>query len=47
MNRETLDFEELVERAMEGLPPEFSDLLDNVIVMVEDWPDRTTLETYG
>jgi len=47
VNRETLDFEELVERAMEGLPPEFSDLLDNVVVMVEDWPDRSTLQSYG
>jgi len=47
MNRETLDFEELVERAMEGLPPEFSDLLDNVVVMVEDWPDHSTLQSYG
>ena len=47
VNRETLDFEELVERAMDGLPPEFSDLLDNVVVMVEDWPDRSTLEAYG
>ncbi len=47
MNRETLDFEELVERALDGLPPEFSDLLDNVVVMVEDWPNRSTLEAYG
>lgn len=46
MNRETLEFEELVEQAMDGLPPELSDLLDNVVVMVEDWPDRTTLEAY-
>lgn len=46
VNRETLDFEELVERAMDGLPPELSDLLDNVVVMVEEWPERATLEAY-
>lgn len=46
MNRETLEFEELVEQAMDGLPPELSDLLDNVVVMVEDWPDDSTLEAY-
>ncbi len=42
MNRETLNFEELVERALEGLPPEFMELLENVAIMVEDWPDYST-----
>jgi predicted Zn-dependent protease with MMP-like domain len=34
----TLDFYELVERALDGLPPELSGLLDNVAIVVEDWP---------
>ena len=47
VNRETVDFEELMKLAMDGLPPEISELLDNVVVMVEGWPDRETLDQYG
>ncbi len=36
------DFYELVERALEELPPELAELLDNVAVVVEDWPDYST-----
>ena len=42
VNRETLDFYELVEQALEGLPPELSALLDNVAIVVDDWPDYST-----
>ena len=42
MNKETLDFYELVERALEGLPPELSELLDNVAIVVDDWPENST-----
>ncbi len=42
MNRETLDFYELVERALEGLPSELSALLDNVAIVVDDWPEYST-----
>jgi predicted Zn-dependent protease with MMP-like domain len=42
VNRETLDFYELVEQALEGLPPELSELLDNVAIVVDDWPDYLT-----
>ena len=42
VNRETLDFYELVERALEGLPPELAKLLDNVAIVVDDWPDYST-----
>lgn len=42
MNRETIDFYEMVERALEGLPPELSAMLDNVAIMVEDWPELST-----
>jgi len=31
---------------MAGLPTELSDMLDNVVVMVEDWPDRETIDYY-
>jgi predicted Zn-dependent protease with MMP-like domain len=42
VNKGTLDFYELVERAVEGLPPELSRLLDNVAIVVDDWPDYST-----
>ena len=36
------DFYELVERALEELPPELAELLDNVAIVVEDWPEYST-----
>ena len=42
VSSETLDFYELVENALEGLPPELSELLDNVAIVVDDWPDYST-----
>ena len=42
MYHETEEFEDMVERALEGLPPEFLELLDNVAILVEDWPDYST-----
>lgn len=39
MNGDTEDFYELVERALEGLPEEISGLLDNVAIVVDDWPE--------
>lgn len=42
MNKESLDFYELVERALEDLPPELAELLDNLAILVEDWPDPGT-----
>jgi predicted Zn-dependent protease with MMP-like domain len=47
VNRPTLDFYELVERALDGLPPELSSLLENVAIVVEDWPDRSTQHVSG
>jgi predicted Zn-dependent protease with MMP-like domain len=38
------EFEALVEEALAGLPPEFAELLDNVVVVVEEEPDRNDLE---
>ena len=34
------DFDALVERALDGLPPELAELLDNVAIVVEDWPEH-------
>jgi len=47
VNREALDFYRLVERALEGLPPELSSLLDNVAIVVDDWPDFSTPPVSG
>jgi predicted Zn-dependent protease with MMP-like domain len=42
VKEENLDFYKLVERALEGLPPELSRLLDNVAIVVDDWPEYST-----
>ena len=42
MKSENQDFYALVERALEQLPPELMTLLDNVAIVVEDWPDYST-----
>ena len=36
------DFYEMVEDALEGLPPELAELLDNVAIVVEAWPEYST-----
>ena len=36
-------FERLVSEALDALPEEFQGALDNVEVIVEEWPDRATL----
>jgi predicted Zn-dependent protease with MMP-like domain len=38
------DFEQLVADALDGLPPHLGGLMDNVVVMVEDWPSKEQLE---
>ena len=43
VTRPTLDFYQLVERTLDGLPPELSELLDNVAIVIEDWPDHSAL----
>jgi predicted Zn-dependent protease with MMP-like domain len=45
MDRER--FEQLVERAVASLPDEFRERLENVDVVVEDWPSRDELEGLG
>jgi predicted Zn-dependent protease with MMP-like domain len=41
------EFDALVEHALEGLPPELAELLENVAVMVEEEPDPEDLEALG
>ena len=45
MDRER--FENLVARAVEGLPEEFRDRLENIDIVVEDWPTRQQLVALG
>ena len=40
-------FDELVLSAIEDLPDLFLDCLENVAIVVEEWPDRATLESVG
>lgn len=40
-------FEGLVAEALEGLPAYFRERLDNVAIVVEEWPDRQTLRAVG
>jgi predicted Zn-dependent protease with MMP-like domain len=41
------EFEELVSRALDGLPAELADLMDNVAVVVEPEPSAEDLEAIG
>ena len=41
------EFEKLVARAVEGLPPKFLARLQNVEVVVESWPSQDELEHAG
>ena len=40
-------FEILVAKALEELPEPFAARLDNVAVVVEDWPDREAMRVSG
>ena len=40
-------FERLVEEALDGLPPQFAELLENVAVVVEEEPDPQVLAEMG
>ncbi len=41
------EFEALVAEAVDALPPGLLETLENVDIVVEDWPDRTTLRRLG
>ncbi|OQY19327.1 MAG: hypothetical protein B6I35_11880 [Anaerolineaceae bacterium 4572_32.2] len=45
MNRDA--FERLVAEALDALPDLFREKLDNVQVVVEDWPDREAMQRAG
>jgi len=45
MNRDI--FEHLVAEALDALPEFFREKLDNVEIVVEDWPDRETMRLAG
>lgn len=40
-------FEELVGKAVEGLPEELKERLENIVIMVEDWPTSKQLKEVG
>jgi len=42
-----LTFRSLVSEAITGLPSEIRDRLDNIDIVVEDWPSRTVLAKAG
>jgi predicted Zn-dependent protease with MMP-like domain len=44
---ESLDFEGLIHEALDGLPSYFRERIDNVAIVVEDWPDQQTLRLAG
>jgi predicted Zn-dependent protease with MMP-like domain len=42
-----IDFEQLIDEAVDDLPDYFRERLNNVAFTVEDWPDRETLRLAG
>jgi predicted Zn-dependent protease with MMP-like domain len=46
-NMERQTFEAIVFRAVEALPPEFRSKLENVDIIVEDWPSPNQLSRLG
>jgi predicted Zn-dependent protease with MMP-like domain len=47
MNLDHRAFERLVAAAIDDLPPAWREKLDNVQVVIEDWPDPQTLRRAG
>ncbi len=47
LNRNPDQFDELVLNAIEDLPDLFLDCLENVAIVVEEWPDRAALQSVG
>ncbi len=45
MKRE--DFDELVAKALDDLPQEFQEGLENIAIVVEDWPSQDQLSRVG
>ena len=47
MTRDNRRFDRLVARALDSLPPEFAELLENVAVVIEEEPSDEDLESVG
>ena len=47
MRLSDVDFESLVVDVLDGLPEQILDMLDNVDVVIENWPSREQLEEAG
>jgi predicted Zn-dependent protease with MMP-like domain len=47
LDMDEIAFEELVEEAVASIPEAFLEMLDNVAIVVEDWPDRETMRLAG
>lgn len=45
--RQHVPFEQLVERALDGLPPEFARLLEDVAIVIEEVPTREQVRLGG
>jgi predicted Zn-dependent protease with MMP-like domain len=45
MNQDT--FQRLVSEALDDLPAMFQEKLDNIQVVIEDWPDQRTMQLAG
>lgn len=41
------EFEKLVAKAVSSIPQEFTDLLDNIDIIVQDWPTTKQLKSVG
>lgn len=41
------EFEQLVQEALDQIPDELWNVIENVVVMVEEWPARYQLESVG
>jgi predicted Zn-dependent protease with MMP-like domain len=41
------EFENLVIAELEALPEAFQQALENIAIVVEDWPDRATMREFG
>ena len=41
------EFEKLVLAELEALPEAFQEALENIAIVVEDWPDRATMREFG
>ncbi len=47
MNLPRQQFEALVLAELEALPEAFQEALENIAIVVEDWPDRATMREFG